>query len=961
VTLDGIRTRAIVLAGLSILPMLGLVAFQAHQQQAQEVRETAQRARVLAHLVAAQQSEIVAQARQLMAGLAVSMPAAGAELLGARCASRLSALLDAFPIYHQVFFALPDGEVRCAAHPLRKPVNIGDRAYFRRALATRDFTLSGVIFGRDSRVYTVAAAQPLLDPAGRPLGVLVASVDLQWIGATLESAGLPEKAVISLVDATGTTLARFPGSGSHVGRKVADFEFFQSAIAHDGAEPVEFSDGDGLERYVSYAKVPSRAGDLYLRVAIPSWVVDQTAERSLRQGLALIAGVLALTLMLAWLAAERLVARPIARLSDATERLGRGDLSARTGVPHGRGEIGRLAAKFDQLAEHLQRTQRALRTLSAGNRTLLREKDEAALLMQMCRATVEVGQYPLAFVCLAREDEAKSVDVVARHGADGGLLDSLAVTWADTERGRGSVGRAIRSGQPSFVRHIATDPGAAPWRAEILERGFASVVSLPLKVEGRVIGTFTLFALEPDAFDAGEVELLEEMAADLSFGIEAIRVRARQLAAERAIERALTHDTITDLPNRGAFVMRVDQVLVEAQRADEPSAVLVAHLPHLQALYEALGYDPGNAALREVANRLRKTIGDEARIAHLQLDEFGIVLPGGGDADAKTAADDIGRLLTAPVDLGEAKVEMQASIGASFYPGHGKEAELLVRRAAIAARDAARRDLIYLAYRGATERENPARLALVGELRRAIEKRAMSLHFQSKHGLRADEVVGAEALLRWQHPERGMVPPGEFVPVAEETGLIRPMTYLVVELAVRQVRAWLDAGISLPVAVNLSSRNLFDPALRARIEGLLNTWGVPGRLLEFEITESALIEDPEGARIALRGLAELGGRLYIDDFGIGYSSLNYLVTLPVHALKIDRSFVARMTRNPQARLVVQSVVSMAHGLGLRVVAEGVETEEDAAILRELACDEAQGYLYGRPLPAQEFATGIGDR
>ena len=204
-----------------------------------------------------------------------------------------------------------------------------------------------------------------------------------------------------------------------------------------------------------------------------------------------------------------------------------------------------------------------------------------------------------------------------------------------------------------------------------------------------------------------------------------------------------------------------------------------------------------------------------------------------------------------------------------------------------------------------------------------------------------------------------MVPPGEFVPVAEETGLIRPMTYMVIELAVRQIRAWLDAGISLPVAVNLSARNLFDPSLHGRIEGLLNTWGVSGKLLEFEITESALIEDPDGARIALRGLAELGGRLYIDDFGIGYSSLNYLVTLPVHALKIDRSFVARMTRNPQARLVVQSVVSMAHSLGLRVVAEGVETEDDAAILREIACDEAQGYLFSKPIPAQEFAARFG--
>lgn len=957
--LGGIRARAILLAGLSILPMLALVLFLSYQQRAQEMRETGERTQVLARVVAAQQTQILAQTRQLMTGLALSPQRYAGELLGERCASHLAALLDAFPIYHQVFFALPDGGVRCAARPLRKPVNIADREYFRRALATRAFTLSGVIYGRDSHAYTVAAAQPLIGAADRVLGVLVASVDLYWIGDTLRTAALPDNTVVSLVDASGTILARFPGTGSYLGRKVPDLEFFRSAIADSVSEPAESTDGDGLERFVSYAGVPFKSGDLYLRVAVPSWYLEQAAASSLRQGLTGLAVVLAATLLLAWIAAERLVARPIARLTDTTERLGRGDLSARTGIERHGGEIGRLASSFDQLAGHLERTRRALRTLSAGNRALLREQDEASLLAQMCRVAVEVGRYPLAFVCYARDDEAKSVDVIARHGADDGLLDSLAMTWADTERGHGSVGTAIRSGQAAFVRHIATDPNAAPWRAEILKRGFASVVSLPLRVEARVIGTYSLFAAEPDAFDGDEVELLDEMAADLSFGIEAIRRRARQIEAERAMERALTHDAVSGLPNRGRFLVRVDEALGEALRQDNPAAVLVAHLPHLQALYEALGYDPANAALREVAGRLRRTVGDDARIAHLQLDEFGVLLPTGDDARAKSAADDIGRALTAPVNLGEAQVEIQASIGASFYPGHGKEAELLVRRAAIAARDAARKDLPYLAYRGATERENPARLALVGELRRAIERQAMTLHFQSKHGLCADEAVGAEALLRWQHPQRGMVPPNEFVPVAEETGLIRPMTYMVIDLAVRQLRAWLDTGIALPVAVNLSARNLFDPALHDRIEGLLNTWGVPGKLLEFEITESALIEDPEGARNALRRLAELGGKLYIDDFGIGYSSLNYLVTLPVHALKIDRSFVARMTRNPQARLVVQSVVSMAHSLGLRVVAEGVETEDDAAILRELACDEAQGYLFGKPIPAQAFAERFG--
>jgi len=673
-------------------------------------------------------------------------------------------------------------------------------------------------------------------------------------------------------------------------------------------------------------------------------------------GLAL---AVALMLLIAWFGAERLVARPLARVAEAADRLGAGDLSARSGLARDGGEIGRLAATLDGLAAHLQRTRRALRTLSGGNRTLLREGDEPALLAAMCRVAVETGGYPLAFVCYARHDAAQSVDVVAQHGRDHGLIATLAMTWADTERGRGSVGTAIRSGRTSFVRHIASDPNAAPWRGEILARGYRSVVSLPLRVEDAVIGTFSLFAPEPDAFDAEEIELLDEMAADLSFGIETIRERARGREAERAIEHAATHNALTDLPNRDAFLRRTGEALRAAAAHGEPVTVLVGHLSHLQELYDGLGFDPGNRVIGELARRLRPQTEGEELLGHLQLGDFGLLLPTGDAARAQVAALEMRRALIAPVSIGDAQIEVQAAVGASFYPGHGDEPELLVRRATITAREAARRDLPYLAYKGATARENPARLALASDLHKAIDARALTLHYQVKQALRERDGAGAEALVRWRHPERGTVSPVEFIPVAEQTGLIRPLTYLVVDLAVRQLRAWNEAGTPVAVAVNLSARNLYDPQLLPWIDGLLNTWGVPGKLLDYEITESALIEDPDGARKALQGLAELGGKIYIDDFGTGYSSLNYLVTLPVHALKIDRSFVARMAKSAPARAVVQSVISMAHALELRVVAEGVETEAEAEILRQFGCDQGQGYLFGRPIAPEDFAARPG--
>jgi EAL domain-containing protein (putative c-di-GMP-specific phosphodiesterase class I) len=290
-------------------------------------------------------------------------------------------------------------------------------------------------------------------------------------------------------------------------------------------------------------------------------------------------------------------------------------------------------------------------------------------------------------------------------------------------------------------------------------------------------------------------------------------------------------------------------------------------------------------------------------------------------------------------------------VGAAFFPGHGDDAEALVRRASIAAREGFRRDISYSVYDGATARENPARLALASDLRSAIETRQLVLHYQPKVRLADGAHCGSEALVRWQHPGRGMVPPMEFVALAEEIGLIRSLTYQVLDIAVRQQHAWAGA---LPIAVNLSARNLYDPSLLASLDGLFGTWGVPRELIHFEITESALVDDPQAAQRALLELRSRGAELYIDDFGTGYSSLSYLVKLPVQALKIDRSFIREMGHSAQARGVVASIISMAHNLGLKVVAEGVETAADAALLREMACDEAQGYFFARPLAAAAY-------
>ena len=283
---------------------------------------------------------------------------------------------------------------------------------------------------------------------------------------------------------------------------------------------------------------------------------------------------------------------------------------------------------------------------------------------------------------------------------------------------------------------------------------------------------------------------------------------------------------------------------------------------------------------------------------------------------------------------------------------------MLLRRASIAARDAFRKDRPYAIYAGTMARENPGRLALAAELRSAVETRQLSLHFQPKVDLGKGGAAGCEALVRWPHPTRGMVTPGEFIPLAEEIGLIRPMTYQIIDTAVRQLHAWLAAGIRTRIAINLSVRNLYDPALLDVMDGIFGTWGVPRSLVDFEITEGALVDDPAAARATLEKLSGHGAQIYIDDFGTGYSSLSYLVSLPVHALKIDRSFVVQMSKSAEARSLVASIISMAQKLGLRVVAEGVETQADASALLEFGCDEAQGYYFSKPLPPDQFQSWL---
>jgi diguanylate cyclase (GGDEF)-like protein len=420
------------------------------------------------------------------------------------------------------------------------------------------------------------------------------------------------------------------------------------------------------------------------------------------------------------------------------------------------------------------------------------------------------------------------------------------------------------------------------------------------------------------------------------------------------------HDPLTELPNRTLFKDRVQQAIHLASRTNAMLAVLLLDLDRFKEINDSLGHHHGDLLLREIGPRLTALLRDADSVARLGGDEFVVLLVNvPSEAAAVHVAQKMRAALQKPFEIQELNLHVDASIGIALYPAHGSDVDTLLQRADVAmytAKAGGSGVEVYAAHR---DENSPSKLALTGDLKYAIDGDELTLHYQPKIHIRTGAVQGVETLVRWEHPLRGLISPGEFVPMAESTGLIEPMTMEILKIALRQCKAWKEAGTELTVAVNLSTRNLLDPKLPTEIGKLLKKYNLESRLLEVEITESSMMADPAKAHDILTRLSAMGIRIAIDDFGTGHSSLAYLKRLPVHTLKIDKSFVVNMATDENDFVIVQSTIDLAHNLGLEVVAEGVETEEVWTQLRHLGCDIAQGYWRGRPVPGDELMFSIG--
>jgi diguanylate cyclase (GGDEF)-like protein/PAS domain S-box-containing protein len=427
-------------------------------------------------------------------------------------------------------------------------------------------------------------------------------------------------------------------------------------------------------------------------------------------------------------------------------------------------------------------------------------------------------------------------------------------------------------------------------------------------------------------------------------------------------EHQALHDGLTGLPNRTLFRDRVKQALLRGERDGEGFAVMLIDLDRFKEVNDTLGHQGGDQLLQEVAKHLRAALRTSDTAARLGGDEFAVLVPGLTDAtDARQLADKLRSELARPVTVGGLTIEVEASVGIAFFPQHGDDVETLIRRADVSMY-ASKNSHTPIVYAGELDHHSLARLALVGELRRALQGDELVVHYQPQAEIATGEIHKVEALVRWQHPERGLLGPDQFIPLAEQTGLIRALTRHVLNAALAQCRAWRDQGRKLGVAVNITGRELLDLGFPDEVAELLAKWDIEPAMLELEITENTIMMDPPRARSILGRLRELGVRLAIDDFGSGHSSLGYLKRLPIHVLKIDKSLVQNMAADVGDAAIVRSAIDLGRSLGIEVVAEGVETEETKKRLEVLGCNTFQGYYLGRPQPGRvlfEDADALG--
>ena len=603
------------------------------------------------------------------------------------------------------------------------------------------------------------------------------------------------------------------------------------------------------------------------------------------------------------------------------------------------------------------RLNRLYEIVSGINAAIVRTRNRQELFTEACHIAVEHGQFRMAWIGSV-DSKGTGLSPLAWSGFDEGYFDKITQAIRNNKADTLVLAvRALQEKTPVVCNDIDSDPQFAHWRIDALQRGYRSMGAFPLMGDSQPVGLFVLYAPELNFFDVEEIKLLTELTANISYALE-------YLKKEEKLNYLAYHDVLTGLPGRTLFHDRLVQAVTNAHRHGDKLGVLFIDLDHFKNINDSLGHYVGDMLLKQVAALFTACMREDDTVARLGGDEFVVILASMASEDeAWMVSQKILKLMTEPFTIEAHELFVTCSIGIALYPKDGDDAKTLLQSADGAlylAKNKGRNNAQFCtAEMNAKALE---RLTLESELRQAINRQEFLLYYQPRVDMVSGEITGMEALVRWQHPVQGLLYPTKFIPVAEESGLIVPLGEWVLRTACEQNKAWQLAGLKpVSIAVNLSARQFKQQDLVELVSSILQETELDPSYLELELTESMVMQNVEAAIATLTQFKVIGVKLSIDDFGIGYSSLNYLKHFPIGFLKIDQSFVRDITTNRDDAIIAKIIISMAHDLGLRVIAEGVETEEQKSFLCSHRCDEMQGYFFSMPLPAEEFEILLKER
>ncbi|GBL45368.1 diguanylate cyclase/phosphodiesterase [Sulfuriferula multivorans] len=913
-TFSGVRARVLLLVALAVAPWLAITIYHAIEERGVAIDAAQENTLRLARLVSFEQRETITHSSALLQALS-TLPEIknGAPTV---CQQRLSGMFEGDQHYTNIGVLDARGTLLCDALATQGSHWFGDRDWFQQALKTRQLFISSLMIGRITGKTVLVIAQPIFNENGTVMRVAWTSINIEWFQHALKQLNLPEGTTVSVMDVNGIIMAQHPDVEKYIGKLNPLAPLVQGILAQKKEGLGRAKGADGITRLFAYHRLLEnpKMGSIYVSVTTPTDILFAKSGRVFARDLGILGLTIALIFILTWFGTDILVLRKMKALIQSAKRIAQGDFSARTQLAQGTDELSELASVFDNMAQSLE------------------------LLFQQSQHIMEV-----------------TPEAIIVSNSSGKIV----MANAQTERLFGynrdeMIGQAIEILVPERLR-----AGHTVHRGAYMATAAPGVRAMGERRE--------LFARRKDGTEfPTEISLGSLKTENGYFVISAVRDVSERKQFETQILHQATHDSLTSLPNRILFHDILAHAMAHALRTEKLLAVLFLDLDGFKNINDNLGHEYGDMLLKEIAQRLTATLRkddlvarDDDLIARQGGDEFTILLQGISVVDnIIQIAEKILAAVSRPFIVDSHEMHVTASIGITIFPFDDTDIQSLLRNADTAmyhAKENGKNNFQF--YTAAMNAVVHDRMEIENGLRHALAKGELVLHYQPQVDIASGKMIAVEALVRWAHPEKGLIPPDKFIPVAEESGLIVPIGEWVLRTACRQNKAWQNMGLPhIRMAVNLSARQFRQPHLLTVVAKAMEDAGLDPNSdsLELEVTESVVMKDLEGTISTLNKLHAMGVRLSIDDFGTGYSSLSYLKRFPINTLKIDQSFVRDITTDADDAAIASTIVTLGHSLKLRIIAEGVETAQQLALLREMKCDEMQGYYFSKPLEAAEL-------